>query len=430
MTEAVENYSLDEEAPLRRHWDFNWLWIGGAASFLGDHITLIAFPWLVLSLTQESWVLGAVLALMGLPRGVFIFVGGAIVDRMSPKTVLLYSKYINAVFLLSLALLIYLNQLTIPVLCLFSLLIGIGSAFALPAGSAILPGVVGRKRLETANGVFFILHKLAMFVGPLLAGVLLASDAQAGEELAADTTKALALLFALDGLSFVFSALTLTRVNYYGGGSAAQQQGILRSVWQGFVYFWACTQLRAAILYMAAVSSVVGGLILVGLPILVQQQLLAGGDSFGYLMAINGLGTIVGLILAGKKPKLGTLTLGMTFLLGDIIVGGLVASFFAVESLSLAYSLFFVIGILAGYIQLAVYTWVQKQSSAEMLGRIMAIMMFTIMGLAPIAAAVYGVILDYVSVGPVFLTSGLLLIAVALLGLNSAQLRSIERIVD
>ncbi len=417
----------DGENKLFKNKSFNWLWIGGAASFLGDNATLIAFPWLVLTLTTESWVLGAVLALMGLPRAIFIFVGGAIVDRFSSKSVLLYSKYANAVLLLSLAALIYMEQLTINVLYLYAFLIGVGSAFALPAGSSILPSVVQRNQLEKANGVFFILHKVAMFAGPVLAGLLLGSHEIPTAIQQQETLNALGILFALDGITFAFSAITLLQVTCKEKPKANNHHNILKSIAMGFVYFWGKTQLRTVIVYIAIVNGIVGGLMLVGLPILVKHQLHAGGDTFGYLMGANGLGTILGLLIAGKKPQLGNLTLGLTFLFGDLLLGMLLVGFYSVTNPTIAYVLLFAIGILAGYIHLAVYTWVQKQPSSDMLGRVMAIMMFTAMGIPPLASALYGFVLNYTSINTVFLISGFILVAVAFMGLMSPQLKAVER---
>lgn len=430
MTELTIDAPLDDDTGLRNHTAFKWLSTGAGASMLGDQITLIAFPWLVLTLTQETWVLGMVLALIGLPRAIFILLGGAIVDRLSPKSVLLYSKYINVFLLFSLSALIYMQLLTIPVLCLYALAIGISSAFALPAGTAMLPAVVGPKHLEKANGVFMMIRQLCMFLGPLTAGVLLGTAQSADES----NANMLALLFSLDGFTFAFSALTLLQVQYTvanktGANAAQESDSILRSVMQGLVYFWKNVQLRAAIFYMTAISCVVGGLVQVGLPILVKKQLAGGGDSFGYLVAMTGFGTIVGIIFAIKKPQIGSLSLGVTFLCADIIGGTLFASLGFVKTMPVAYTLLFFVGLMTGYIQIAIFTWVQRQSSPEMMGRVMSILLFAVMGAAPVAAAAYGAILGYVDVGMLFTASGILLAVIATIGLCFPQIRSIKRAV-
>ena len=60
--------------------NFRLLWIGEAISLVGDQFYLIALPWLVLQLTGDGLVVGTVLALVGIPRALFILVGGAFTD--------------------------------------------------------------------------------------------------------------------------------------------------------------------------------------------------------------------------------------------------------------------------------------------------------------------------------------------------------------
>ena len=75
--------------------DFLLLLSGTATSLLGDQFALIATPWLVLKLTGDPTALGIVLALEGLPRAVFMLLGGAITDRISPRLVMLISDVIR-----------------------------------------------------------------------------------------------------------------------------------------------------------------------------------------------------------------------------------------------------------------------------------------------------------------------------------------------
>jgi MFS family permease len=79
--------------------NFRWLISGSALTMLGDQFTLIALPWLVLRMTADTMVLGTVLALISVPRALFILVGGALVDRHSPKQVLMLTKYVNTLLL-------------------------------------------------------------------------------------------------------------------------------------------------------------------------------------------------------------------------------------------------------------------------------------------------------------------------------------------
>jgi hypothetical protein len=73
-----------------------------------------------------------------------------------------------------------------------------------------------------------------------------------------------------------------------------------------------------------------------------------------------------------------------------------------------------VMGILGGYIQVAVFTWIQRQVAPNMLGRMMSIFMFVFMGLAPLAAAAAGWLASLVSLSTLFVGAGLFLSVAAL----------------
>ncbi len=426
MAEGGRNIPLRKEIPLRKDRNFRWLVFGGALSSIGDQLTMVALPWLVLSLTKETWVLGTVLLLIGLPKAAFILLGGAIVDRFSPKAVMLYSKCVNGLILLLMAYLIFNQQLSIPILCGISFLLGISGAFSVPARSAILPAIVGRDRLEKANSFFMVLSQVTLIAGPLIAGVILGtvSETKIGNDNAG--SHALALLFGLDGLTYVISTITLALVKY-PSNIRSQESGVLASIGQGLQAFWLNTALRTLIFYVAIASCVVGGLLQLGLPILVRDSLSGGGDSFGYLLAVSALGATIGVILSATNLRLGGLSLGITFLFVDMCIGFLIVGLGSVHSLTSAFSIIFIMGLLGGYIHVGMISWIQRQVPPELLGRMMSIIIFVTMGLVPISAAIFGVLLKYVLVENLFVLVGMILSVIAVVGLSSKELRSIQR---
>ena len=64
--------SATTQPHLLRNTNFRWLLGGGLISMLGDQFSMLALPWLVLSLTADSLSLGIAVALMGAPRAVLI----------------------------------------------------------------------------------------------------------------------------------------------------------------------------------------------------------------------------------------------------------------------------------------------------------------------------------------------------------------------
>src|SRR5690349_3246641 len=187
-------------AALFKDRNFRWLMAGSAISLLGDQFTLLALPWLVLRLTGDTVALGTVLALVGIPRAVFILLGGAVVDRFSPQRVLMLTKRVNFVLLALLAAGVWQGVMTLPAIYALSLALGISSAFSIPSGTSILPHALAPAQLGAANGVMMGVRQLSMFVGPLLAGVLIAlfGDGSGGVQNAGG----IAIALALDAFSF------------------------------------------------------------------------------------------------------------------------------------------------------------------------------------------------------------------------------------
>ncbi len=75
--------------------NFRLFWIGQGTSLIGDYFNFIALPWLVLQLTGSAFALGTVLALEGIPRALFMLLGGAITDRFSARAIMLISDIVR-----------------------------------------------------------------------------------------------------------------------------------------------------------------------------------------------------------------------------------------------------------------------------------------------------------------------------------------------
>ena len=83
--------------------NFFIFWFGEMTSVVGDHISLLAFPWLVLQMTGSALMTGLVFAVQGIPRAVLMLAGGALVDRTSPRLIMILSNAARLVMVLCLA---------------------------------------------------------------------------------------------------------------------------------------------------------------------------------------------------------------------------------------------------------------------------------------------------------------------------------------
>lgn len=400
--------------------NFRWLLRGAVVSNLGDQLTLVALPLLVLQLTGDPLVLGLVLALMGLPRAVFILLGGAVVDRLSPQRVLMASKLANAVLLILLAQLVLNTRpvmtlelgsllsiavvmtphLVLVLVCVLALGVGLAQAFGIPAGTALVPAALPAPMLERANGALMGLRQLAMLAGPLLAAWLLGVRHHG-----------LALAFALDAATFIASAWMLARVTLHTTTPVAGAP-LLRALGAGLVLVWRDTALRLCFLYWALVAVFIGGAMQVALPILATR--LAGSGALGWLMGANGAGMLLGMAAAALGgPRLRFARFGATILLVDGLAGLLVMPLGFVHHTWQAGVLLLAVGVLSGYLQITIFSWIGRRVPPALMGLAMSIFMFIFLGLAPLSAVGAGWLLRSIAVPQLFLGGGIVLAALA-----------------
>jgi MFS family permease len=406
---------------LLRDRNFAWLMGGGVISALGDQFTLIALPWLVLKLSHDPGTLGLVVALMGAPRAVLILFGGAVVDRHSPKNILMLTKHVNTVLLAVLAVLVYRGDATLPPVIALALGLSLASAFSIPAGTSMLPHAVAPASLQAANGMLMAIRQVTMLAGPLLAGLLfaLAGDGSAGMQ----DARGLALAFGFDAFSFALSAWTLAKVRLLpmtvtaaaaAPDAPAPARALLREVGAGIAAVWRDATLRTAFLYWGLCSCVVGGVLQVALPLLASTR-LHGASALGLLAGAQGAGALAGMALTGLIGKRRIGNLGITLLLLDGVIGLMVPLLGAISAVWQGMLLLLAIGVLGGFVNVTVFSWVQLRVPKAMLGRTMSIFMFVVMGLAPLAAAAAGWIAGRVALGLLFTGAGLFLSGAALL---------------
>jgi MFS family permease len=411
------------QAPLLRDRSFRWLLGGSVVSMLGDQFTLIALPWLVLTMTGDPFALGTALALIGVPRAIFILIGGALVDRYSPRRVLLLTKYINTALLGLLAMLVLNGGLQVWMVYALSLGIGVATAFSIPSSTALLPHVVRDDQLQAANGIMLGARQVTMFAGPLLAGMLIASSESAA---GGTSTTGLGLAFLLDALTFVVSAGVLFRLTVRWEAAAARpdESRVLQSVIDGLLHCWNDGSLRICLIYWAAIGFFISGPMQVAIPVLAGQ--LQGASAFGILMAAHGAGTLAGMVWSGIKDKARIGGLGLTMLCIDSLVGALFIVLGAAHTTWQAATLLFAIGSLSGFLHVAVFTWMQRRVPPAMMGRAMSLFMFIFLGIAPLSAAIAGWLMRSIGPGQLFAISGGLMVGIVAVAFFASPIRRIS----
>jgi MFS family permease len=389
--------------------DFRNLWLGACTSSVGTWMQNVAQNWLVLTLTNSAFFLGLDAFLGQLPIMLFTLIGGVVADRRDRRRVLLTSQYIQMTSAFTLALLVYLQvvhppsgpaashaiSMTVWYVLGLSFLNGCAQAFGGPAYQSLVPSLVEKKDLPNAIALNSIQFNLARIIGPLLAGVALA-------------TLGTVFCFTMNGLSFVAVIISLMILNI-PPRQALPPQPMLQQLRGGLSYVRHEGPLLGLTL-VAFVTTFLGMPLITLLPVFVQKVFHLGVGEYSQMMAFQGAGAVFGALIVawiGRFPKMGSVALMVQIGLGAVIVA------FALSRIpALSYLLLF----LAGIGQIVVFSLanslVQLVVPNEMRGRVMSIYMVAFRGGMPLGSLSAGYFANVFSAPAVLVFNGLMLMVV------------------
>lgn len=187
------------DRPVWRNGPFAIFWTGQAISQLGDAVGALALPLLVLKLTSSALQMGAVVAILAAPLPLLSLPAGALVDRLDRRLTMIVCDAVRAALFVALAVGAVYNVLDTRLLYGAAALLGTLQVVFYLAGQSAVPSLVPRSRIVQANSWVQAASAGSGLLGLPIAGILIAAFG-AGDAL------------VVDGLSFVFSALSLAAV--------------------------------------------------------------------------------------------------------------------------------------------------------------------------------------------------------------------------
>jgi MFS family permease len=383
-------------------------------SLLGDQFYFIALPWLVFQLTGSALTFGTVLMVAGIPRAVFMLVGGVMTDRLSPRTVMIASNLLRLIITLILTLVVAGQRIELWMLYVTAFCFGLVDAFFHPAYRAMVPLIVDEDSLRASNSLMEGTSQLVQIIGPGIAGVLVHS---AG----------VVLSLAFDTLTFLFTSMMLLLMRpvrflrkQADPQTSSPRSGILAEIVEMLVYVRRDQLLRTLILVVAAVNLLFVGPLVVGSAALSKLRFDEGSIAYGAMLSTFSIGALIGTLAAGgiRLKQAGVVSLLLVATEGVFMIGIGYSS-----TLALTCSLWLLIGLGAGFGSLNLIVMTQQHVAKDMMGRFMSLIALTEVGLTPISNALAGVLADW-NVTVLFVVTGTLLTTTALLAARNGNLRT------
>lgn len=368
-------------APLRNR-RFTVVLSGEGLSMIGDAAFAVALAWLVLQETGSVVALASILLVQAIPGGLLMLFGGAITDRVSPRTVMVWSHVVRGLAVGTVAVLAGTGNLQLWQLYVLAVVIGVAGAFFGPASESVLPFLLPAEQLPRGNALQGAVEQSVMIIGPLLGGLLTAWLGPA-------------VAIGLNALTFFVAAMTARAAP---GREAAPREPIsaavvIKEIGEGLRLARRSHEVRIVLLIVGASALSYSGLFAVGLPAL-AQSFSASAVALGTLISAWGVGQLLGTISAaitGLPRRWGLLIIGMTLV---------EATAFAVLGVSpnifVASAILVVVGFGVAYSSdVALPTFIQTRTPREFLGRISSLIGLPRVVFGPVSIALLGGVLAH-----------------------------------
>ena len=294
-----------------------------------------------------------------------------------------------------------------------SALFGAVQAFFYPAYTAIVSDLVSAEMLPSANSLRSISRTAALLIGPAIAATIIALGGTS-------------LAFALDGVSFVISAICLAALPRVLARlrTASKEESVLQDLSEGF-----STVLSTPWLWITLVIASVSTVFLSGppeaaLPLLVKQRFGGQVGVFALFTTLSALGSVAAAFWLGRTTRLrrrGLLTYGAWALAGlMLLVMGLPIG---MTWVSVA---FIVEGAAISTLGLGWMNTLQEFVPADLLGRVASIDLLVSEGLLPVGYGLAGILADRLGAPTVFVLGGAIGVLVIALGLLHPAIRTVD----
>ncbi|MDB5370633.1 MAG: transporter [Roseomonas sp.] len=319
----------------------------------------ISVAWLAWEMTGSALWVGLVAFSDLAPAALISPIAGAVADRVDRVKLTSYSQAFIACEAATVATLVATGTMRIEYLILLELCSGTAASFLQPARQTLLSGIVPRSELPAAVACNSLVFNLARFVGPALAGPVIAGFGVAP----AVACNALAYTLALVSMAFM-------RVDPAHRRGHAATGSLFGEVKEGFAYIAAHPGLGPLMAY-AAMISVLLRCVQELLPPFVERNFGRGADSLALLTACFGIGALVaGIWLSALARTQGATRMAIFSGLAQSVA---VAGFAATEWFAFGLVCAACIGASASIHGISTQQLAQTAARPEMRGRVLAL---------------------------------------------------------
>jgi len=369
---------------LKQNPSFRNLWYGQVISELGNWVNSIALYALILQLTGSGMAMAAAMMAKLLPMVIISPFAGVVIDRMDRRTVLIASDICRCFTVLGFLIVESREDLwLVYALTLFEVAL---TGFFEPARSAILPSIVKKSHLVTANAISGATWSIMLTLGAALGGFVV-------------SLFGVKVAFILDALTYLLSAWFIIKISYPNTKSEEpikkNNSSGIKGLLEGGRYLISHPIVLALALLKSGMA--IKGGIMTLIPLFANRlwsDPAAVSVAVGIMFSSRGIGSAIGPILIrkwlGESPKILQGSILAAFFLGSLTL----LAFSVSKNLWTASLFIGLSGMFGSIVWVFSTALIHLEADRQFLGRIFGIEMALLTLIMCISNGVVGVAVD------------------------------------
>lgn len=389
--------------------NFSILLFGRLITNFGDSIYSIATLTLIYTLTKSTFYSGITLFLISFTAILQIFVS-PLISKFNVKRFLIISQLLQAIILLVITYLIYVNKLQITTLIIFIVCISFINQIVYPIQLALLPKIVKQEDLVKANSLFSIAYQGSDALFNSIGGFII-------------TAFGTIYAFIINSITFfINSTIFIFLSNDLSKNTNSVQENYFSKLSSG-IKIWNTPLLKPLLIGIIIINFSTSSLLTL-LPEYSETSYF-----YGILLSASGLGILIGAFLSNSQilKNIRLSVLYTTFTLGIGLSWGALSILNnnSITNKIINFSLFLFGWILIGILNTYSQTMIQCIISKDKLDVVISTMIGLSIAFSPLGALLAGVLSIKYSIKTIIIITSLLIFSIFLFWLFNKNIRNL-----
>jgi len=386
---------------LFRNRNFLMMVISNFISRIGTVIFNVALTWWIIEKNNSAKYIGVILASAVLPIAIFSLLAGVFCDNKNKKIIIISCDCISCCICLILSFMAYTNNMNNMLLIILNFMLGTCSCIFKPAYKSIIPEIIDKKIVVSANSIINSFSETSKIIGPAVCAAFLAIPIIGVKG-----------AFLVDAISFAISALCESQLGYQfiKIKNEAKKKAFINELKDGLRYVSKNKILFNTFTYISVINFFLG-VFDVLIPLYVLKILKLNSAFYSTILSLysaGGVGVIIStLIFRQKKMTWKVLAvLGMLTGIPLIIIGCFTQKYIILISVLM-------LGFCSALFNVYLYSFIQTKTDNNYMGRTFSILYFLSFLIMPISSVIYGFLGDFI-LEAIFTICGFMIVCIGL----------------